>query len=134
MRRKKEEAPKKPDGRTVEGRMEKLRAETAAYTKYLSEVKAEYDRLLTCVKPLRMLLASYNALTDKGEVKLEKPDNGKPYWYIRAMPTIKKFEVVACTWNDWQSDHYRYAMGNMFLDQLAATQSCMALNIFLAQL
>jgi len=100
----------------------------------LAAVRKEHDRLLERVSTLRVLLSSFNALTDNGETVLAKPEVGTPYWYIRAMPTVRSFEIVPCTWNDWCSDHYRYAMGNMFLDQNTAVSACQALNLLLSKL
>ena len=132
---------KKTDGRTKEGRREKLQQEydvlKGAYKdlcKCYSELKVEHDALLERVKTLEVLLAAYNALTHKGEVKFVKPDKGTPYWYIRAMATIKSFEVVSCKWNNWTSDHYRYVKGNMFLDQRTAHMACTAMNAILMEL
>lgn len=102
--------------------------------KHYASLKAEHETMLDTVKTLEILLASFNALTRKGEVKLLKPDNGTPYWYIRAMVTVKSFEVVTCSWNNWASDHYRYVKGNMFLDQRTAKRACQALNGMLLKL
>lgn len=125
---------KKVDGRSVEGRLEKVKQDYSETCKHLAELKSEYNTLLGYVKTLEVLLASFNAMTRNGDVKLVKPDKGTSYWYIRAMPTIMSFEVIAWQWNDWQSDHYRYVIGNMFLDQSTAVRACQALNAMLQEL
>jgi len=136
-----QEKEKKVDGRTVEGKLLKMQAEYDKTSKkyeelckHYAELKVEQETMLATVKTLEVLLASFNALTRKGEVKLMKPEKGTPYWYIRAMATIKSFEVVTCSWNDWTSDHYRYVKGNMFLDQKTANAACQALNAMLSEL
>ena len=132
---------KKVDGRTAEGKLLKLKGEYEKVSKkyeelckHYAELKVEQETMLDTVKTLEMLLASFNALTSKGEVKLMKPEEDTPYWYIRAMATIKSFEVVTCSWNNWTSDHYRYARGNMFLDKRTAHRACHALNVMLSKL
>ena len=132
---------KKVDGRTAErkllkiqGEYEKVSKKYEELCKHFAELKVEHETMLDSVKTLEILLASFNALTSKGEVKLMKPNKGTAYWYIRAMATIKSFEVVTCSWNDWTSDHYRYVKGNMFLDQRTANSACQALNAMLSKL
>lgn len=124
----------KVDGRTFEGRLEKVKAEYQSVCKSLSELRIERDKFLEEAKILRTLLASFNALTHDGDIKLVKPEVGTPYWYLRAMPTVKRFEVVPCQWNDWKSDHYRYVKGNMFLDLYTVNTVCQAANKMLAEL
>ena len=114
--------------------LEKVKAEYHATCKALAEVTVQRERLLNEVKHLRVLLAAFNALTREGDVKLEKPALNTPYWYIRAMPIAKSFEVVPCEWHDWKSDHYRYVQGNMFLDLYTANYACQELNAVLAEL
>lgn len=121
------------DGPATEDRPEQ-KDEYAASCKALAEIMLKHEHLLGEVKQLRMLLAAFNALTRDDNVKLEKPDLHTPYWYIRAMPIAKSFEVVPCQWNNWRSDHYRYVQGNMFLDLFAANTACQALNKMLADL
>ena len=132
---------KKIDGRTKEGRLQKVNAEIEALTKKRDDLLDEctsanvmLNRMLERIKFLPILLSAFNALTDKGDVKLEKPEKGAAYWYIRAMPTRKSFEVVACQWNDWTSDHYRYCKGNMFLDETVCNNACQAMNEMLSEL
>ena len=132
---------KKVDGRTLEGKLLKLQAEyddkKAKYEelcKHYASLKVEKEEMLSTVKTLEVLLAAFNALTRKGEVKLMKPEIGTSYWYIRAMATVKSFEVVTCQWNDWKSDHFRYVKGNMFLDQKLAHAACTAMNVMLTEL
>lgn len=132
---------KKVDGRTVEGKLQKMQADYEKVSKkyeelckHYAELKVEQETMLSTVKTLEMLLASFNALTCKGEVKMMKPKKGTSYWYIRAMATVKSFEVVTCSWNDWTSDHYRYVKGNMFLDQKTANTACQAMNMMLSKL
>ena len=58
------------------------------YEKFCSQCVAmenKLNKLQSSVKTFEMLLAAFNALTEKGIVKLEKPENKTPYWYIRAM-------------------------------------------------
>lgn len=100
----------------------------------IHDVMLEHERLLGEVKHLRMLLASFNALTSDDGVKLETPVINTPYWYIRPTPIGKSFEVISCQWNNWRSDHYRYVQGNMFLDLGTANIACIAMNKMLAAL
>ena len=132
---------KKADGLTAEAKLLKVQHDYEAVSKkyeelcrHFAELKVECDTMLSSVKTLEMLLASFNALTRDGEVRLVKPTKGVPYWYIRAMATVKSFEVVSCTWHNWTSDHYRYVKGNMFLEHSAAIRACQALNIMLSEL
>ncbi len=132
---------KKTDGRTAEGKLQKLNADYARIKadynelcKQYASLKVQEETMIEAVRSLEMLLASFNALTRKGDVKLTKPAEGTPYWYIRAMAPIKSFEVVPCQWNDWKGDHYRYVKGNMFLDQKTANMACTALNVMLNEL
>ena len=125
------ETPVSAETGTKEGRLQKVNAEIEALTKKRDDLLDEctsanvmLNRMLERIKFLPILLSAFNALTDKGDVKLEKPDKGAAYWYIRAMPTRKSFEVVACQWNDWTSDHYRYCKGNMFLDESVCNNAC----------
>ena len=136
-------APKerKIDGRTKEGRLQKVNLEILKLTKQrdalldeCTSANATLNRILDRIKFLPILLSAFNALTEKGDVKLEKPEKGAAYWYIRAMPTRKSFEIVACQWNDWTSDHYRYCKGNMFLDESVCNNVCQAMNEMLSEL
>lgn len=136
-----EPTEKKIDGRTKEGRLQKINADIESLTKKRNALLEEYSsasvmlkNMLERVKFLSILLSAFNALTDKGEVKLEKPEKGTAYWYIRSMPMSKHFEVVACQWNDWTSDHYRYCKGNMFLDVDVCHSACQAMNEMLSEL
>ena len=132
---------KKIDGRTKEGRLQKVNLEILKLTKQRDALLDEcisanerLNRMLERIKFLPILLSAFNALTEKGDMKLEKPDKGAAYWYIRAMPTRKSFEVVACQWNDWTSDRYRYCKGNMFLDESVCNNACQAMNEMLSEL
>lgn len=136
-----EQKEKKIDGRTAKGKLQKIQSEYDAVKqkyqelcKHYLELKVEKENMLSLVKTLEMLLASFNALTRNGEVKLTKPEKGTPYWYIRPMATTKSFEVVTCSWNDWTSDHYRYVKGNMFLDQKTVNAACQSMNVMLSEL
>lgn len=130
------------DGRTKEGRQQKINAEITALTKKrddlkeeLAAVESKLSRTLADMKYLPILLSAFNALTTaRGGVKLVKPENGSLYWYIRAMPNKKSFEVVDSQWNDWTSDHYRYCKGNMFLDEKTCIKACTAMNDMLSDL
>lgn len=132
---------KKVDGRTKAGRLQKINAEIEALTKKRDSLLNEYasadamlNRMLEHIKFLRTLLSAFNALTEKGNVKLEKPEKGADYWYIRAMPPRKSFEIVDCQWNDWKSDHFRYCQGNIFLDKSICKNVCHAMNELLSEL
>ncbi len=131
----------KVDGRTKKGRLQKVNVEIDELTKKrdalleeCSTASIKLDRLLGNIKFLPVLLSAFNALIDNGEVKLEKPEKGSDYWYIRAMPITKSFVVVACQWHDWTSDHYRYCKGNMFLDENICNSACQAMNEMLCEL
>ena len=123
------------------GRLQKINMEIETLTKKRDALLEEcsiasykLDRMLDNFKFFPMLLSAFNALTDKGVVKLEKPEKGTDYWYIIALPTKKCFDVVACQWNDWTSDHYRYCKGNMYLDESVCNNVCQAMNEMLADL
>ena len=128
---------KKIDGRTVEGRMLKAKASLGEIQVKTEELQAKYEelrikneelrsnyegmevrheRMLSEVKLLQRLLASFNAISRNDHVRLQKLDKGTVYYYLRAMPVTDGFEIVQSTWIDGRSDHYRYAMGNMYLD------------------
>ena len=107
------------------------------YEKLCSQCVAmenKLNKLQSSVKTFEMLLAAFNALTEKGIVKLEKPENKTPYWYIRAMPTVRSFDVVSAVWNDNTSDRYRYVKGNMYLEESVANKVKIALNEMLLKL
>lgn len=132
---------KKVDGHSVDGRVlqlqsdyDKVKRDYEQLSVRLVELKRKHDVMLSSVRTLEMLLASFNALILPNDVTLKKPEKGKPYWYIRAMSSIKRFEVVEVVWNDSTSDHYRYAKGNMYLASDVANKSCQALNIMLLKL
>ena len=132
---------KKIDGRTKEGRLQKINSEITELTRQrdvllneCSSVSVKLNRLLEHIKLLQVLLSAFNAIIYKGEVKLEKPVKGSSYWYIRAMSSRKSFEVVACQWYDCTSDHFRYCKGNMFLDESICNSACAAMNEMLREL
>lgn len=132
---------KKVDGRTVEGRVSKLQSEYEKVKKeyeelstHLVRLKKEHKTMLSTVRTLEMLLASYNAIISSDDVTLMTPLKGTQYWYIRAMASIKRFEVVDAVWKNSTSDHYRYTKGNMYLDLKVAEAACRALNIMLVKI
>lgn len=114
---------KKIDGRTVEGRMLKAKATLEELNVKIEELQVRHERMLSEVKLLQRLLASFNAITRTDHVKLRKPEKGTTYYYLRAMPVSVGFEIVQCSWIDGRSDHYRYAMGNMYLDEKAVKEA-----------
>lgn len=132
---------KKVVGRTKEGRLQKMNAEIEALMKKrdalfeeCSAVSFKLNGMIENTKSLTMLLSAFNALTDKGDVKFEKPEKGTDYWYVRPMPTLKRFEVISCQWHDRTSDHYRYCKGNVFLDEDICNSVCVAMNEMLSEL
>lgn len=132
---------KKVDGRTVEGRESKIQSEYEKVKKeyeelsaHLVRLKKEHKTMLSTVRTLEMLLASYNAIISSDDVTLMTPLKGTQYWYIRAMASIKRFEVVDAVWKNSTSDHYRYTKGNMYLDMKVAETACRALNIMLVKI
>ena len=110
----------------------RVKAEYENTCKALSEVTVKHERLLKEIKTLRMLLASFNALTLDDDIKPVLPAEDTPYWYIRVMPVARMFEVVPCSWKNWKSDFFRYVQGNMYLDLYTANIACAALNRMLA--
>lgn len=108
-----------------------LREEFSALSRECSFLRDERDLIFGEVNILRMLLASFNALTPDGKVNFVKPAPNTPYFYLRGMPVGYHFDVIPCTWINGKSDLYRYASGNMFLDEEVANKSCSAINEFL---
>ena len=121
-------------GSSDEEALDRVKSEYADTCKALAVLMVKHERMLKEVKHLRMLLAAFNALTLDEGVKLEKPADNTPYWYLRVMPTGKAFEIVPCSWKNWGSDFFRYVQGNMFLDLYAANVACTALNRMLFSL
>ena len=132
--KKTKEAAVVAEEKQMTSRLDQLKAEYEKVSEDLAVARVRYDLLMRHISQLEVLLSSFNALTADGKVELVKPEMKSEYWYIRALPTIKRFGVVSWTWTDSRSDHYRYAKGNMFLDHATAENACNALNIFLSQL
>ena len=92
------------------------------------------DRYYNEVKHLEMLLASFNALTDTGDVHIAFPPKNTTYYFIRAVTKEEYFEVFPCKWSGCKSDRYRFVKGNYFVDEDAAEKSCQAINKRLIEL
>ena len=92
------------------------------------------DRYYNEVKQLEMLLASFNALTDTGDVHIAFPPKDTTYYFIRAVTKEEYFEVFPCKWSGCKSDRYRFVKGNYFVDEDAAEKSCQAINKRLIEL
>lgn len=124
------------DGKVQKLRLEyeKVKREHEELSARVVELKREYDTILSSVKTLKMLLASFNAIVLADDVRLTTPSIGTTYWYIRSMSSIKRFDVVDAVWKDSTSDHYRYAKGNVYLDLHVVEKACQALNIMLLKL
>lgn len=118
----------------AEDRLRQLNAACKEALSELKNIKASYDRYFSYVKTLSLLLASFNALTADGRVRIRKPAGGTQYWFLRSLPSVERFGVVPWTWTDSRSDHARFVKGNVFLDEAVADKACNALNIFLNQL
>lgn len=146
---------KKIDGRTVEGRMlkakaaleeiqvkskelqtrnEELRIKNDGLRAKYEEMEVRHERMLIEVKLLQRLLASFNAITRYGHVRLQKPNKGTVYYYLRARPSSVSFEIVQCTWIDGRSDHFRYAMGNMYLDEKMVKEAQYHMDMMLKEM
>lgn len=52
----------------------------------------------------------------KTEDRLEVPQKGTKYWYVRSTFGKKYFDVCECEWIGGISDKFRYCRGNFYLD------------------
>lgn len=129
-----EQSDKNTDGRTKSARRQKVMDEVSLLRKLRDDLQKDYDRLLSQSRMFDELLGAFGALTRNGDAKFSKPEKGTPYWYIRALGSVKRFEVVSCSWNDWWNDHYRYCRGNMYLDKFVCGKVCFVLNELLSEL
>ena len=122
---------------TVSAAEEKLRRLQRDYSQAendLSRLQKEHARMLQKCNNIKMLLASYYNLEEKGTDKILVPERKTPYWYVRATFGNIYFNVVECEWIGGLSDKFRYCRGNFFLDRQTAEKVCDACNALMARI
>lgn len=112
----------------AEDKLRKIQQDYALAEKELNRVQKEKERLLKKCDNIKLLLASYYNLEEKGSDKLLVPDLKTPYWYVRATFGKNYFDVAECNWIGGISDKFRYCRGNFFLDKHTADMVCNACN------
>ncbi len=70
----------------------------------------------------------------KTENRLEVPEKGTKYWYVRSTFGKQHFDVCECEWIGGISDKFRYCRGNFYLDKRTAESVCDAYNGLMARL
>ena len=101
----------------------------------LAHVQLELERMLKKCENVKLLLASYYNLEEKGNTeKLLVPEKKTPYWYVRATFGRNFFDVYQCEWIGGISDKFRYCRGNFFLDEGTAREVCDSCNALMARI
>lgn len=103
-------------------------------SKELTRVQREHEKMLKKCENIKLLLASYYNLEEKGTDKLLVPEKKTPYWYIRATFAKDYFDVCQCEWIGGMSDKFRYCRGNFFLDEQTANMVCASCNALMARI
>lgn len=119
----------------AEEKLRKIQQEYSLAETGLEQVRKEYKNLLKKCENIKLLLASYYNLEEKGNTdKLLVPEKKTPYWYVRATFGRNFFDVYQCEWIGGISDKFRYCRGNFFLDEATAQKVCDSCNALMARI